>query len=124
MKKAPLYIILFILLIFSCRVSQVNHETISGTFYFFEKKKHFSKSYTLELKTDSTFKFVISQTEANPQCEGRWRLEGDMIIVECEEAQVYEMITNGYLSTRKHTFRVVKNDKLEYQGMMLRRKPK
>ena len=123
MRKLLVFIA-FVCLTLSCSVWQVSSETIPGIFYKREKDKHFSKSYNLELKKDGIFMFVIRQKDASPRCKGKWRLEGNMIFTECEAAQVYEMISRAYLSERKQTFRIINNNKLEYQGIILMRKSK
>ena len=110
------------LLAVSCKAQQIDQRAIYGTYYKLDKDKDFSKSYTLELNQDGSFKFMIKQHHGMPQCKGTWKLEGDQVLIECEEAQVYEALSSGYMSEREHTFKVLNKNKLEYQGMVLKRK--
>ena len=113
---------MIILTTVSCKAQQIDQEAIYGTFYKLDKDKDFSKSYTLELNQDGSFKFMIKQHHAMPQCKGTWVLKGGEVLIECEEAEAYEMISSGYLSQREHTFKVLNKNKLEYQKMVLKRK--
>jgi len=122
MRRTLIYSLVIVLIAVSCKAHQIDHESVYGNFYNLNKDKDFSKSYTLELNQDGSFKFIIKQLDARPQCKGKWKLEGNEVLIECEEAQVYEMISSGYLSQREHSFQVLNKNKLKYNGMVLKRK--
>ena len=111
---------MFILL--SCKTQQVVPQIAYGTFYGVQKEKDFDKSYRLSLSEDGSFEFVIKQIHASPQCKGKWLLSSGKLMIECEESEVYEMISSGYLNERKHTFKILNQNKLSYRGVILKRK--
>jgi hypothetical protein len=120
--KALIYAIAMILMAVSCKAQEIDQEAMDGTFYKLVKAKNFGKSYTLELNRDGSFKFMLKQLDAMPQCKGTWQIVVNEVLLECEEGDnPYEMLSNGYLSQREHTFLILNKNKLEYGDLVLKR---
>jgi hypothetical protein len=108
----------------SCTAQKVGQEAIYGTFYKLNKAKHFSKSYTLELKPDGTFTFIIKVKDGQPQCSGMWEIVGnEFIFLKCNEiTDIIETLTNAYMSKREHKVEIINKNKLKYNDVVLKRK--
>lgn len=114
-----------LMLMFVTSKSQTNgHETIFGTFYYLKIDKHFSSSYTLELRHDSTFTFYMMVKDAKPQCDGRWKIiNNEFIILECcEVSNPIEVLSSGYMNQRIHKLKIINKNKLKYSNVVLKRK--
>lgn len=124
MKKSLIYIAIMLVPFLSCKAQKVEHTTIWGTFYKLDKGKHFSTSYTLELKSDSTFVFIIKVKDGQPQCDGIWEIVNDKyILLKCGEiTDITETLTNGYMSKREHEINIINKNKLRYNDVVLKRK--
>ena len=123
MKKTLVNMIVMMAILFSCKAQKIDPISIYGTFYKWDKDKYFSKSYTLELNQDGSFKLKINQLDANPQCQGKWGIVDNEILLECEEGKnPYEMLSSGYLSEREHRFQILSKNKLKYKDIVLKRK--
>lgn len=122
--KAIVYMSVMLMSLLSCRVQKLEHEAICGTFYKLNKDKHFSTSYTLRLNPDSTFTFVIKTQDAQPQCNGAWKMvDNEFILLKCgEDANPYEMISSGYMSEKAHKLQVINKNKIKYKDVVLKRK--
>lgn len=110
--------------LFSCKVQMVEKTPLSGTFYKLEKGTDFDIAYTLELKPDKSFKLIVNSAGGTPQCEGKWRIKDDEIIVlECyKDESPIETITNAYMSQKTHEVKVINKNRLKYNDVVLRRK--
>lgn len=110
--------------LFSCKVQMVEKAPISGTFYKLEKGNDFNIAYTLELRTDNSFKLLVNATGGKPQCEGKWEIkDNEIILLECyKDENPYETITNTYMSQKTHEVKVLSKNRLKYNDVILRRK--
>lgn len=81
MMKILICINIMIMSLLACNAKNLEHDAICGTFYKFDKDKHFSTSYTLELNADSTFTFIIKVKDGQPQCSGVWEIVEDKFIL-------------------------------------------
>lgn len=124
MRKFLIYIAVMLISSLSCKAQKVEQEAILGTFYKLDKGKHFSTSYTLMLKSDSTFAFIIKVKDGQPQCDGIWEIVDDkFILLKCGEiTDVTETLTNGYMSKREHEIIIINKNKLRYNDVVLKRK--
>lgn len=123
MRKHLIYTVTMILMILSCKAQEIDREAIYGTFYGLDRDKNFSTSYTVELRQDSSFKLAIKVQDANPQCEGKWKIVGNEVLLECDEiTDPTKMLSSGYMNKREHKLLIVNKDKLKYDGVVLKRK--
>lgn len=124
MKRAVVYVIITLGLFFSCKTQKIGQEALCGTFYKLNKEKNFSSSYTLELRLDSSFNFIVMVKDAKPQCEGKWIIiDKEFILLECNESSnPFEMLSSGYMSKKEHKLQVINNDKIKYKDFVLKRK--
>lgn len=124
MKKTIIYLVIIFGLLISCRAQKIDQSSICGTFYKLDKDKHFSSSYTLELRLDSTFTFIISVQDAKPQCNGKWKIvDNGFIMLNCnEDTNPYEMLSSGYMSQRENKLQIINKNKIKYKDVVLKRK--
>lgn len=110
--------------LFSCKVQMVEKGAISGTFYKLKKGNDFNIAYTLELRSDNTFKLLVSTAGGKPQCEGKWKIvDNEFILLECnKDENLYETISNTYMSQKNHKVQVLGKNRLKYNDVVLRRK--
>ena len=123
MRKKLIYLVVIILMSFSCKAQKIDQEALYGTFYGLDKGKDFSRSYTLELKEDGSFSISINVQDANPQCDGQWKATNNEVLLQCEAGDnPFEMIASGYMGESKHTLRIINKNKLKYKDTILKRK--
>ncbi|PIF02231.1 MAG: hypothetical protein CR996_01235 [Draconibacterium sp.] len=124
MKKAIIYIVVVFMSLLACKAQKIEHETICGIFYKLEKGKDFNTSYTVELKSDSTFFLVVGTAAGKPQCTGKWKIvDNEFILLECGEiTDVTEALSSGYMSQREHKLQIISKNKIKYKDVVLKRK--
>lgn len=124
MKRAVVYVVITLGLFISCKAQKIGQEALCGTFYKLNKDKYFSSSYTLELRPDSSFTFIVMVKDAKPQCEGKWKIiDKEFILLECKESSnPYEMLSSGYMSEKEHKLQVINKNKIKYKDFVLKRK--
>lgn len=124
MKKFVIYLVITLGLFITCRAQKIEQEALCGTFYKLNKDKYFSSSYTLELRPDSTFSFIIMVKDAKPQCNGKWKIiDKEFILLECNESSnPYEMLSSGYMSQKEQKLQVINKNKIKYKDFVLKRK--
>jgi hypothetical protein len=124
MKRAVVYVVITLGLFVSCKTQEIGQEALCGTFYKLNNDKYFSSSYTLELRPDSSFTFIVVVKDAKPQCEGKWKIiDKEFILLECKESSnPYEMLSSGYMSEKEHKLRIIDKNKIEYKDLVLKRK--
>lgn len=110
------YIVIFLI---SCKTLHTN-DSIQGEYY--SKGKDYE--YNLILQTDNHFVLHIKYQDANPKCEGNWKLNGDKTIyLKCVATNdVSEMLSNGYMNEREHNIEIISKRKLKFKGVILKRK--
>ena len=110
-------------LLFSCSsLKNVTNENVDG-YYSAKVKKHgFTSLYTLVLNKDNTFSFNIKVHGGNPKCNGIWKIIDNNLLLECEEVDVYEALTSGYMSKRENIMHVINKNKLKYNDIILKRR--
>jgi hypothetical protein len=116
--KRTLISVVIIISIFSCKVQEIEQNTINGEFYKLFKNRDFSYAYTLKLNADHTFKFVL-RIET---CMGKWELINDSIILNCNEEPIESRISSGYMFQREHELQIISRNRLKYNDIILRRK--
>jgi hypothetical protein len=124
MLKSIVYLSFILGLVNSVSVQKIDQCTICGKYYKLVRDKDFSTSYTIELKADSTFKLSIKIFEGRPQCEGKWKSIGEkLILLKCyEDNNPYEALTNGYMSQKEHTIKIINKNRIKFNDFVLKRK--
>lgn len=123
MKRAITYVIITFGLFTTCRAQIIESEGMHGTFYKLNKDKYFNSSYTLDLRPDSSFTFLIMVKDAKPQCNGKWERDNEYILLKCNESSdPYEMLSNDYMSQKEHRLQIINKNKLKYKNLVLKRK--
>ena len=126
MNKNFLLLSLISILFFSCGSQKaIRCNEISGSYYTNVEKSGFTTLYTLVLNEDSTFIFSIKTQDGNPKCHGNWEItDNQFLILKCEEADMFEALTNGYMSQREHIIQIINKNKLKYKDIVLKRQNK
>lgn len=104
-------------LVNSCKVTQINGETLIGTYNAIAK----DYNYKLVLNQDNTFNLKFKALEANSGCEGKWRLDGTkLLILTCNEPKnVAETLQGGYMSNRTLELQIIDEKQIKYNQIIL-----
>lgn len=124
MKKIIIIINIIVpIILTSCMVQLHNYDTVSGVYYKRIKGRTFSRIYTLQLNSDSTFFFEIRTSAGQPQCIGKWQLiDEKCIFLQCnEEKDPIKTISNAYMSDKDHTLYLLNRNRIRYKDIVLRR---
>jgi hypothetical protein len=123
MKRTVVYVIITLCLFISGKAQKIGQEALCGTFYKLNKDKYFNSSYTLELRPDSTFTFIVMVKDAKPQCNGKWEIiDKEFILLRCnEDTNPYEMLSSGYMSEKEHKLKIINKNKIKYKKVVLKR---
>jgi len=120
MKSLLIFILAFIAI--PCKAQSPNQESLCGTFYNKSKNLEFNYEYRLQLNANGSFILNEKLTDANPQCTGNWkRINQDTIFLKCSAVPVTEMLSNGYMNKREYKLEIVGNNKIKYNGVILKR---
>jgi hypothetical protein len=124
MRNGLIYATAISVLLLSCKTQKIRQKAIHGTFYKIDKDPHFSSEYTLDLNEDGSFFLLEKHKDGSPQCKGRWRIFNDeFVLLECNEiTDPTETLTNAYMSNREHKLRILSENKLKYNDIVLRRR--
>lgn len=96
---------------------------IEGTFFGMRETMGFKYQYALELNQNGSFLFKIIVQDAMAQCQGKWRFENNkFIILDCQEASVWETLTNGYMNSCDYKVEILNKNKLRYNNVILKRR--
>ena len=78
--------------------------------------------YDLELKRDSTFKFVYRVSGITSECEGKWyHVSEDTFTLKCNDASVEEMLVRGYMSERERKVLALSRSRLKLGDVILKK---
>jgi hypothetical protein len=109
MRITLIFSFVMILLIISCKTQEISQKSLYGTFYGLAKAKDFTRSYFLELKKDGSFSLSINVQDTNPQCNGRWEVANNCVLLQCEASDnPFAIIAGGYMGESKHTLQIIK----------------
>jgi len=77
--------------------------------------------YILRINSDGTFTYEINAFESNPECSGEWKfVKNDSILCQCsKEEDITIVLSNGYMNQRKNFFRVLSQDLLRKDDVLL-----
>lgn len=102
---------------FVCCKTIKTDNTLFGEYY--SKGKDYE--YKLRLRDNNVFDLHIKYQDANPQCEGVWKLMGNRVInLQCGEvSDITETLSNGYMNEREHNLEIMSNRKLKFKGVTL-----
>jgi hypothetical protein len=104
-----LILLLTIILNFSCKPQQfITQENING--YFYGKTNGYSTA--LRLKNDSTFIYVKSLFEGSASCTGKWKMENNIIILQCIDRHEFQGLVWGYMGEVAFSLKTVNKNKL------------
>lgn len=123
MKKIVIILISVMSCVFiSCNTLKIEQNNIMSTFYKKGSKNGFNYEYTLKLNKDNSFFLSHKVHGANPQCKGQWKQSEDTIFLTCnEENEVSIMLSNGYMNEREYTLKVISNNKIKINNIILKR---
>ncbi len=118
MKNLFCFILLTTIMI-SCKVTQNTEKNLVGTYT--AKGKDYN--YKLILNSDNTFNLKFKSLEANSGCEGNWKLNGTKtIVLACNEPRnIEETLQGGYMTNRVQELTVKSKERLQYNGIILKR---
>ncbi|WBO84487.1 hypothetical protein [Hymenobacter yonginensis] len=76
---------------------------------------------SLTVKKDSTFALVIESIDSRSGCEGKWKLNGDTLLLHCDDAPFPAQIASGYMSEREMKLIILNESKLKFGQIILKR---
>ena len=110
MKQILIIGVLFFIV--SCKsnfVAEGNYEKVGSDF-----------SYSLKLNKDSTFVLNKKYFGGSGSCNGKWKIvDGNQLILECNEASITESLQSGYISDRIMTLKIIKSKKVKLKNVIL-----
>lgn len=122
--KTQLYLIIFGLLLFSCKSSYINQSSFVGKYSATEPGfgKNVRDYYILVLQEDNTFNFEQKIHDANPKCNGRWYIKTDSLILICDTStRLDELLSNAYMNKREYSLKILSTKKLKLDKVTFKR---
>jgi hypothetical protein len=113
-------VLLFIsVVLISCKTSYLG-DSIEGKFIN-NGKDH---NYSLILKSDYTFIYKRHDLDVLRFCSGRWYyINQDTILIQCEEENILQQITTGYLQERENKVIIVSQKKIKIDKLFFKKEP-
>jgi hypothetical protein len=126
MKKILIFITIILAHIVTCNAQIIGQKSMCSTFYKLVKGKDFNTSYTLELRTDSTFVLIINTAAGSPSCKGKWEIVDNVfVLLKCDEdVNSDAVLSSGYMAQKEHKLRIINKNKIEYKDVVLKRRIK
>lgn len=109
-----LFLIVLIFFLFSCSTNKKYKELNTGKFIHYHSFKLLVTDYKekneLILNNDSTFYLKKNGTS----CSGKWKKENyNTISLKCNESNLNDIISVGYMSQRRYKVRIINNNKIK-----------
>ena len=87
----------------------------------YEKETNTYK-YSLTVNLDSTFTLKRESYHSLSGCSGKWKVNGDTLLLQCDEEPIASQLSSGYMTNRTPELIVLGNGRLRYNEVVLKRK--
>jgi len=121
MKK--IVYILMIVLIYSCSSLKIEQANIVGEYFMLQTNRNtLSISYNLILNSDNTFSLSLKMQDANPKCNGQWKLIDKYIYLKCKDTEdVVDVLSSGYMKEKNYKLEVINSNKIKFKDVVLKK---
>jgi len=69
--------------------------------------------YNLKVNSDNSFAFERQSYHSRSMCNGKWELNGDTLLLKCDEEPLEAQLSSGYLTDREMEVIVLSDKKLK-----------
>lgn len=125
MKNNLLILIIAAFFLISC----INHKAIKNIepVLIGEYHKEFENHliHSLTLKKDSTFTYSIKGGgvfNSESKCSGKWQVIDNQLILNCNQEDLLNQLSSGYMSIRSYKIKIISPKLLEIDGIKLKKK--